>query len=537
VRIGMNLIPLRPGGMGGAEMYLRDLLAELTRAPDHDYVLATATWNHATLPADSPRCRRVLAAGEGSPAAGALRRLRHAARPLARVLAPWRRRRRHAAGNGLRALIEREAIDLWFCPFSNLDPRPLPVPAVIFIHDLQHEHHPEFFAPDELRHRRTFYPASCTAADHIITNSEFTRQSVIEAYGVDAARISAIWIAPGSDFVWQDAGRRVREVRARYRLPDRYAFYPANTWPHKNHARLVEALARYRQRHGADLGLVLTGAREGGQPALEAVVARAGLADAVRLLGYVPRGDLPALYAGAACLVYPSLFEGFGIPVPEAMLVGCPVIASRATSLPEVVGDAGLLFDPLDPDDIARALAAVARDPATAAELSRRGRERARLFTAEAMARRTLEVFELARHHRGTGCGEEPLAVEVDGVFGDRWVGEAAVLWVRGASLATLEVHGELPASLPITRQRLEVSGPSRAPLVTSLDRPGPFVVTVPLADGHTGWREIGLRPARTFRPADHGLGPDRRRLSLQLSLVRVRTREGRELVKHLGSA
>src|SRR4029453_12351082 len=198
MRIGMNLIPLRPGQMGGAEVYYRDLLAELLKRGEHEYVLVTADYNHDTLPADSAVCRRVLfareSAGRVAPlqgVAGMLRggmaglrqeydRLlsvgaRDIVRPLlrpgvraghmmSRGLDRLRSRGRRRRSDSLRELIQDERIDIWFCPFTNLDPRVCPVPAVITVYDLQHEHLPELFDAGELHHRRQFYPESCTAA-------------------------------------------------------------------------------------------------------------------------------------------------------------------------------------------------------------------------------------------------------------------------------------------------------------------------------------------------------------------------------------
>ncbi len=176
---------------------------------------------------------------------------------------------------------------------------------------------------------------------------------------------------------------------------------------------------------------------------LKGAVDRNGLADSVHLLGYVPRADLPALYAGAVCLVFPSLFEGFGIPLVEAMLVGCPVAASNATSIPEVVGDAAILFDPRDPSDIARAIAAIARDPTTAAELARRGRARVDRFSGSKTADLTIDLLESVRRDGlacGRAAGSEMIAVE--GVFDDRWMGREAVFSLRGPTLVSLEISG-----------------------------------------------------------------------------------------------
>jgi glycosyltransferase involved in cell wall biosynthesis len=400
VRIGLNLVPLRPGQMGGAELYFRDLLVELLNRGEHDYVLVTAPYNHATLPADHPRARRVCLGGADGHARGALGRpagvLARATPLAARLRAAWQRRRARTLAD----VIARERIDLWFCPFTDLQPRSPGVPSVITVYDLQHERHPEFFDATELGHRREFYPASCRGADHVVAISEFTRRSVIEAYGVAPERVTAVWLAAAADVDWAGGVRDVERVRAAYGLPARYVFYPANTWRHKNHARLVEALALYRAAHADDLALVLTGVEKEGQPALDAAAARAGLGAALRTLGHVPRADLPGLYAGAACLVFPSLFEGFGIPLVEAMLAGCPIVAADATSIPEVAGDAARLFDPLDPADAARALADVVGRPDRARELVDRGRRRARLFSRGATATRTLEVFARARGRR-----------------------------------------------------------------------------------------------------------------------------------------
>jgi glycosyltransferase involved in cell wall biosynthesis len=407
MRIGINLIPLRPGRMGGAEIYLRDLLSELLARGGHQYVLVTAADNHATLPANSVACRKVLFARGGAippnPPAGDW--ARHWVVRGVRWLRGGGRRSWH-----LRQLIERERLDVWFCPFTNLEPRPCPVPSVITVFDLQHERFPQFFDSVELRHRRRFYPASCAGADHVIAISDATRRDVVHHYGVPPHRVTTVPLGTGPGFEWRDAASRVPEIRERYALPPRYVFYPAYTWRHKNHARLIDALARYRAASGDALALVLAGAERDGEGTLAAELDRNDLRDSVRMLGFVPRPDLPALYAGAACLVFPSLFEGFGIPLVEAMLAGCPIAASRATSIPEVVGDAAVLFDPEDADDIARAIADVVAHPATAAELVRRGRARAERFSVARTADLTLEIVDRVRRRDAVRVSLPPAA-------------------------------------------------------------------------------------------------------------------------------
>jgi glycosyltransferase involved in cell wall biosynthesis len=593
MRIGVNLIPLRPGQMGGAEVYFRDLLAELLERGDHEYVLVTADYNHGSLPADSAHCRRVLFARVGGATAGrrwivrlfsllgwglhwladryrgsivrlfgllgwGLRWLghlyrRHVPAPVRALLRPmirsipralelglgWLRgpHRRHRA-ESLRELIRHERLDLWFCPFTNLEPRPCPIPAVITVHDIQHEYYPEFFHPDELRHRRQFYPESCVAADHIIAVSESTRRTVLEKYAVEPDAVSTIWEAAGSDFDWRGAGALMPIVRHKYGLPARYVLYPANTWHHKNHQRLIEALARYRDLYGETPTLVLTGVGKEGQARLEAAVVKYGLGGLVRTLGYVARDELPTLYAGAGCLVLPSLFEGFGIPLVEAMLAGCPIAAANVTSIPEIVGDAGVLFDPLDPADICRALGAILRDPGRAAELRRRGRARAELFSASRTAALTVELFERVVRDGLTRCrraGGEMISVE--GVYDDGWIDGEAVLALAGRALVSIEIEGHLPGLGLLLPQELAVQVRGQQAHVAVLTAPGPFSVSVPLsADGAgSGAWDVSLTPSRTFCPMVHGLSADSRDLSVQLLRVRARTHDSREIIKVFG--
>lgn len=392
MRIGVNLLPLRPKVMGGAEIYVRDLVTEILATDEHDVLLVTGDVPaEAALP-EGARCRQLQLR-----LASRARRLVPALAPVRGVLARARRFTRRGDDAALGDVIRRERVDLWFCPFSDLRPRAPGVPSIVTVHDLQHEFYPEFFSAKELRHRRRYAAASCAAADHVIAVSEFTRRTVIDRFRVDPARVTTVWEAAGRDVPWAGGTARVSEVRRRYALPPRYAFYPANAWPHKNHARLLEALALCRSRGVRDLGLVLTGESTVAPAGLQALVDRLGLREVVRSLGYVPRRDLPALYAGAVCLVHPSLFEGFGIPLVEAMQVGCPILAADGTALAEVAGDAALLFDPRDPDAIARALERISGNVECAEELARRARARATLFSATAMAGRTLELFERVR--------------------------------------------------------------------------------------------------------------------------------------------
>ena len=194
-----------------------------------------------------------------------------------------------------------------------------------------------------------------------------------------------------------------RERLRKYRLePGTYLYFPAHTWHHKNHRAAIEALRILRDKHGRTPSLVCSGGAREAQPAIEEQLNTYGLQNQVRFLGYCPHDDVPALYRGAACLLFPSLFEGFGMPVLEAMASGCPVVCSNTTSLPEIAADAALLADPADAEAFADALARVLGDAGLRAELCMRGLRQATRFSWQRHTIETIAVFyRLHRQIRG----------------------------------------------------------------------------------------------------------------------------------------
>ena len=263
---------------------------------------------------------------------------------------------------------------------------------VLVVPDIQHEFLPEFFPGGALEERRRLYGDAVRRADHICAISDFTRQTLIDRLGVQPERVTTIPLAAGGVFVPEpdDDERR----RARYGLEGcTYLYFPAHTWHHKNHRTAVEALRILRDAHGLKPLLVCTGEPREAQAEIDALVASAGLSSQVRFLGYVPQEDVAALYRGAAALVFPSLFEGFGMPVLEAMASGCPVVCSNSTSLPEIAGGAALLCAPRDAEAFAAALARVLKDADLRADLRQRGRDRAACYSWRKFTLETVGVF------------------------------------------------------------------------------------------------------------------------------------------------
>jgi glycosyltransferase involved in cell wall biosynthesis len=256
------------------------------------------------------------------------------------------------------------------------------IPSIYQPHDLQHVHLPELFLPLQVRYRDATYRAFASQAAVVAVMTEWGRDDLARSFGIAHEKIAVIPWAPvaGLRSVRDDqllAGARERRSRdVRRDLPERFVMYPAQTWRHKNHARLLDAIALLRDR-GIRVDLVSTGRLNEGFPALERQVTRLRLEDQVTFLGYVDDAALQDLYRRATGLVFPSLFEGWGLPVVEAFAHGVPVAAANATVLPEVARGGALLFDPLNVTDIADAIERLWTDEELRADLRRRGAVRA----------------------------------------------------------------------------------------------------------------------------------------------------------------
>lgn len=247
------------------------------------------------------------------------------------------------------------------------------IPSIYVPHDLQHRHHPEFFSLYELRWRETIYRCLAHQAAQVVALTRWGKQDIIEGLGIPPERVRVIGWAPVLHAYEHVEDRSLDATRVRLRLATDYAFYPAQTFRHKNHVRLIEALGVLRRR-GLRVPLVCCGRRGDAFPAAVRRIRRLGLEDQVRFLGFVSPAEMQALYHFSRLVVFPSLFEGFGMPVQEAFLAGVPVACSSTTSLPEIAGDAAIMFDPYSVDAIADAIARVWTDRTLASGLVERGR-------------------------------------------------------------------------------------------------------------------------------------------------------------------
>jgi glycosyltransferase involved in cell wall biosynthesis len=293
---------------------------------------------------------------------------------------------------------ERAGADLVHFPIQ--DAFVTELPSIYQPHDLLHVHHPEFFSAWERERRERIYRTHCERAEMVVAMTSWGKRDLIENYRLPDERVGVV---PWGSILWEyprPSPQDLESLRERLSLPSGFLLYPAQTWPHKNHETLLEALALIRRREGLAIPLVCPGRTNRNFRRIEERTRELDLARTTRFPGFVSPLELRSLYELATALVFPSRFEGWGLPVCEGFSAGLPVAASSASSLPDLVGDAGILFDPDDPEEIARSVLRLWRDPVLRETLAMRGRERAELFSFDHTAR-------LFRAHYRRLCGAD----------------------------------------------------------------------------------------------------------------------------------
>ena len=266
------------------------------------------------------------------------------------------------------------------------------VPSVATVHDLSQLHVPRKYDAARMLYAMRVLPALIGRQDHVVTVSSSTRTDVLERTAIAASRVTVVPNGVDLSRYTTRNPAAAERVAGRLNLDQPFLLYVARLeHPGKNHVTLLEAYARLRAM-GVQHKLVLAGPRWSGAEAIDAAVARLGLADHVVFTGFVDGDDLPGLYLGASGFVFPSLYEGFGIPLLEAMASGTPCCVANVSSLPEVAGEAALLFDPRNAEDIAQAMHRLLTDDVLRARLRARGLKRSSEFTWERSAQGVLDA-------------------------------------------------------------------------------------------------------------------------------------------------
>jgi glycosyltransferase involved in cell wall biosynthesis len=303
--------------------------------------------------------------------------------PLARIA--WEQLAQPWAGR-------RDRLQLLHAPVY-VGPLLPPCPLVVTIHDLTFDLFPELFRRFNRLYLQQLTRQTVRRATQIIADSESTRADVLRILGVPPEKVVTIPAGVGEEMHPLDDPEPVRALRQRYELPDRMLLYLGTLEPRKNVLAVIEAYALLRQRPGFAHQLVIAGGKGWYYEEIYARVEQLGLRDAVIFPGYIPEAELPVWYNAADLFVYPSLYEGFGLPPLEAMACGTPVIVSNVSSLPEVVGEAGLTVPPHDVEALANAIQSLLDDPARRQALREAGLARAKLYSWKSTALQTAQLY------------------------------------------------------------------------------------------------------------------------------------------------
>jgi glycosyltransferase involved in cell wall biosynthesis len=367
LHIGINALYLIPGGVGGSETYLRNLLRALAALDSpHQFTVFT---NRETSPDVAPRHPHWHVRQTG---------VRALNRPL-RLLYEQTLLPLHCAG-----------LDVLFCPGFTA-PAVAPCPTVTSIFDLQHKRHPEYFRWFELPFWRYFVWQAVHSSARLVAASEKTRADILHFYSIRSQKVEVVWLGGAEEFF------PIGKLR-QGRLAEPVLLCPSTTHPHKNHALLLKTFRQFSAAH-PQWQLVMTGVSGFADRAVRAQIAALGLESRVQLLGWLPREELYRWFERAGAVVYPSTFEGFGLPVVEALAAGIPVACSDIEPLRTIAADAAVLFDPASDAGLLQALELVCSDEPLRARLALAGPLRAAQFTWRRCALETLAILEQAGGH------------------------------------------------------------------------------------------------------------------------------------------
>lgn len=536
-KIAVDVTPLLPGGInGGAKPMVLALLQELPRLlPQDEFILWTADYSHDELAfLDRTNLKRICIhfSGTKEPEKNVLgfKWFVKKGWELAKRWLPERiqyRLRAFYYQNKITpmasaSLHKDEKADFLFSPFGAPTYYNPNIPTLSIVYDLQFLDHPEFFTEQERFYRRLHFDQICKLADHVVTISEFTRQSVLKNSNIPPEQVTTIHIGLLHEPSTGSAPDEVRSVLARLGLePQRYLFYPANFWAHKNHGALLQGFQLFRQNHlESGLKIVFTGALDDRRIALFAQAKQMGLDQQIVAPGFLPDHEIGTLYRNARGLIFPSLYEGFGIPLLEAMQAGIPVACSHVTSLPEIGGDAVLYFNPQSAHEISRAIEALEFNDLLRNELIQKGSERLQVFgDAGAM---TQKYADLICHMLGSK--KKIHSYGLHGLTEDRWFQGNAYLMVPNSPQKrfmefTVQVPEWMPSGLELT---ITESDNRLADYQCDRGNRLDGSLALPASEGI-----VEMRFSASHTPASLGVANDHRPLSAECLYFQIKSPEG----------
>ncbi|MFG6494871.1 glycosyltransferase family 1 protein [Fictibacillus sp. UD] len=364
MRIGVNLLSLTNDRFGGVEQYVTHLISQLLTMDKNIKLFLFLTRPCRDLfPDYQDRLKKLMI-------------------------------KEYKVHDSIYPLIAECQLDLWFSPIHKSYIPNVPVPSIATIHDVLHTAYPQFVQGELIENNR-YYQHFAPSFDAVLTVSEFSRNAIAKNLHIPKEKIYAVY--QDAPMVFRNFPTDVlkEKIMKKYSLEEGYAIYPSSYNPHKNHISLLKALVVLRDTFKKRIPLVLTGYASSDNRVYQSVLdflQENELKEQVNILGYVPREDMPSLYSNASFMIFPSLYEGFGIPLVEAMKAQCPIVCSDRGSIPEIAGHAAIKFNPEDPEDIALKVLKIS-GPEIRKKMIIQGIERSKIFSWENCAKETLNVF------------------------------------------------------------------------------------------------------------------------------------------------
>jgi glycosyltransferase involved in cell wall biosynthesis len=532
--VAVDLTPVLPGGEnGGAKIFVLELLLQLSELmPKTKFLLLTHLSSHDELAAmDRDNIRRVVVSGQSARDSMRTSLVLKATR-LTRLLPARVRRVAIRLGYGLNSALKRGVkttflrdlqVDLLFCPFTAPTYFEAGIPTVCTIYDLQYKTYPEFFSPEDVAHRHRTFEEACRRANALTAISEYSRVSAIQHSDIDPARIRTIHLRMAQR-VTHGVGD-VHLVLDRLDLtPLQYLIYPANFWKHKNHEMLLTAFGMAcHQGLDRNIKLVCTGAGGERQEWLRAASNAMGIGERVVFPGFIPNDDLAILLSNAHAMIFPSLYEGFGLPIIEAMASGIPVACSNVASLPEIAGDAAVLFDPRIPSQIERAIHRIVTQPELRLQLIASGKARAAEFSDS--KRMAVEYRDLFISARSNSMNTD----SISGVHSDGWAGRILSIQVASATDdQSIEVALLAPDWLPTSEVSVLVTlNGVKQNVACKISAGTVKTLSIPIPRPGASC-ELLISPS--FVPGRIGKGDDLRELSLMISQCVLKRADNRSI-------
>lgn len=517
-QIAIDLTPVLPGGdNGGAKVFVLELIQALAvLRPHHQFILLTSPSSHeelAFLETHNIKRYRIQSSDAQPPLVNwacraAKRLMKH--KKICRMLPiSWAI---HLFYNRMPSLLKKLSVDLLFCPFTAPFFHTVKIPVVSIVYDLQYCHYPEFFSEEEGMQREINFKKACQVADRLICISEYTRVDILNHSDLLPEMVKTILIRLSDRLPSISSLKRQSILEFFHLEANNFLFYPANFWAHKNHDMLLVAFAMYRLRYpDSRLKLVCTGAYLNRYINLINAVKKMNLESWVIFPGYISNEQFSALLASCKALIFPSLYEGFGMPLLEAMQKGRPVLCSRVTSLPEVGGDAALYFDPRKPETIVTQIRTLEENRALVAELIEKGKARAKQFSdVKLMAEEYGQIFDEVLSQ--TQCPRDT----IKGIYEDHWIGRQLRITfsqVNESHIITLKLAA--PDFIPMSKINIQVVlVPSKQKEKYTIKRGEELILTFS-APKNINRVDIFFTPV--FQPVLWGIAQDQRELSCQM--------------------